>query len=219
MRNFQSVKNYPFKSAKTLAGRRILIGVTGSIAAVNTPLLVSELIKSGADVRCIITESASQFVSPLSLATLSRNRCYQDKDQWDPMETKPLHIALAEWAEIIVIAPLSASSLARWVNGLAEGLLTSVLLASEIPVIAAAAMNTAMWENIAIKRNWELLEHNLRVLKLPPTQGLLACDRIGDVRMISNDVIQLAIESSVLLAKYCLDLKYVSRDYFQQEIA
>ena len=131
------------EETQKLKGRKIHVIATGSIAAVKTPLLISNLIKIGAQVRCIVTPSASRLVSPLSLATLSRNRCYQDTDQWDPCRGKPLHIELSEWADLIAIAPLSASSLSRWVNGLGEGLAASVLLASEKPVIAAAAMKAA----------------------------------------------------------------------------
>lgn len=179
-------------------GRRILIAITGSIAAVKTPMIVSSLIKAGAEIRCVVTPSASRLVSPLSLSTLSRNRCYQDQDQWDPKESKPLHIELAEWAEIIVVAPLSASSLARWVHGLADGLLANILLASETPVIAAAAMNTGMWENISVKQNWAALDNFPRVIKLDPSKGLLACDRIGEGKMANTEVIQLAIESAFI---------------------
>ncbi len=181
-----------------LKGRRILVAACGSIAAVKTPLLISSLIKSGAEVRCVVTPSAAQLVSPLALATLSRNRCYQDKDQWDPNEPKPLHIELAEWAEIVVIAPLSASTLSRWTKGLAEGLLASVLLAAEVPVIAAAAMNTGMWRNSFIQNNWKLLQRNPNILPLVPSAGLLACDRIGEGRMVEIDLIQLAITSGII---------------------
>ena len=116
--------------------------------------------------------------------------------QWNPREARPLHIALSEWADFIVVAPLSASSLSRWVNGLSEGLAASILLAAEKPVIAAAAMNTAMWCNQAIKKNWAALENFSNVITLSPSEGLLACDRIGDGRMASPQLIQLAIESA-----------------------
>ena len=79
----------PFK------GKKILVAASGSIAAVKTPILVSRLIKRGAEVRCVITPSAARLVSPLSLATLSRNRCYQDEDQWNPQQARHLHIELA----------------------------------------------------------------------------------------------------------------------------
>ena len=181
-----------------LIGRRILIAVSGSIAAIKTPILVSALIKKGAQVRCVVTPSASKLISPVALASISRNRCYQDKDLWDSSEPRPLHIALAEWAEIIVVAPLSASSLARWTNGLADGLLASLLLASECPILAAGAMNTAMWRNNFVQKNLNLLKTNPSVLLLEPSSGLLACDRIGEGRMADPELIELAIESTFI---------------------
>ncbi len=182
---------------QSLKDRRILVAATGSIAAVKTPILISQLIKAGAIVRSVITPSASNLVSPLSLSTISRSKCFQDKDQWNPDQTQPLHIALAEWAEIIVIAPLSATSLARWVNGLGDGLLASLLLAFEGPVIAAAAMNTSMWINPAVVKNWEKLKVNKKVLTLAPSSGLLACDRVGDGRMVEPELIEIAINSVI----------------------
>ncbi len=186
------------EETQKLKGQKILVIATGSIAAVKTPLLVSNLIQVGAEVRCIVTSSAARLVSPLSLATLSRNRCYEDKDQWDPQREKPLHIELSEWADLIAIAPLSASSLSRWVNGLGEGLAASVLLATERPVIAAAAMNTGMWKNLAVKTNWQKLQQFPNVITLSPAEGLLACDRIGEGRMANSEIIQLALESATI---------------------
>lgn len=180
-----------------LQGRRILVAASGSIAAVKTPLLVSALVKAGAEVRCLITPSASQLVSAVALASLSRHRCYQDQDQWDPQQPRPLHVALAEWAELVIVAPLSATTLARWSQGLGEGLLASLLLACECPVIAAAAMNTGMWRHPAVRRNWELLGEDPRVLRLAPESGLLACDRVGDGRMAAPELIHLAAESAL----------------------
>ncbi|WP_320666449.1 bifunctional phosphopantothenoylcysteine decarboxylase/phosphopantothenate--cysteine ligase CoaBC [Prochlorococcus sp. MIT 1307] len=176
-----------------LKGRRLLVAACGSIAAVKTPILVSNLIKAGAEVRCVVTPSASRLVSPVSLATLSRNRCYQDEDQWSSKEARPLHIALAEWAEIVVIAPLSASSLSRWSQGLADGLLASLLVACECPVIASPAMNTGMWANKAVQKNWAAIKDNPKVMALSPSSGLLACDRLGDGRMVDPEFIQLSI--------------------------
>lgn len=181
-----------------LQGRRILVAVSGSIAAVKTPLLVSALVKAGAQVRCVVTPSAAQLVSAVALASLSRHRCYQDDDQWDPREPRPLHVALAEWAELVIVAPLSASTLARWAQGLGDGLLASLLLACECPVVAAAAMNTGMWSQPAVRRNWALLAEDPRVLRLAPESGLLACDRIGDGRMADPELIRLAAESALL---------------------
>ena len=190
-----------------LKGLRVLVAASGSIAAIKTPLLISRLIKAGAEVKTVITPSASNLISPLSLSTLSRNKCYQDIDQWNVNQTKPLHVELAEWAEIIVIAPLSASSLAKWSNGFADNLLASLLLAYEGPVIAAAGMNTSMWENIAVQRNWEGIKNRSKVLCLEPLTGLLACDRIGEGRMADPELIELAISSIKFQKEINGDLK------------
>ena len=181
--------------ASSLYGRRVLVAVSGSIAAVKTPLLVSALVKAGAEVRCLVTPSGAALVSPVALASLSRHRCYLEADQWNPKAPRPLHIELAEWAEVTIVAPLSASSLARWSQGSADGLLASVLLATEGPVIAAPAMNTAMWRHPAVQRNWLQIQEFPKVVPLLPTSGLLACDRVGDGRMADPTLIQLAAES------------------------
>ena len=165
-----------------------------------TPLLVSALVKAGAEVRCVVTQSAAELVSPVALATLSRQPCLQDADQWDAARPRPLHIELAEWSELVIVAPLSATSLARWVHGDGEGLLASLLLACECPVLAAAAMNTAMWQHPAVQRNWLLLQEDPRVLPLQPEGGLLACDRIGTGRMADPGQIELAAASALLQA-------------------
>ena len=175
-----------------LKGRRVLVAASGSIAAVKTPLLVSGLVQAGAEVRCLLTPSAEKLVSPVAMATLSRHRCYRDQDQWDPSRSRPLHIELAEWAELMVVAPLSATTLGRWSQGLADGLLASTLLACERPVLAAVAMNTAMWRHPAVQANWESLKRLPGVIPLSPTAGLLACDRLGDGRMADPIQIQLA---------------------------
>ena len=182
-----------------LKGRRVLVGASGSIAAVKTPLLVSGLVQAGAEVRCLLTPSAEQLVSPVAMATLSRHRCYRDQDQWDPSRSRPLHIELAEWAELMVVAPLSATTLGRWSQGLADGLLASTLLACERPVLAAVAMNTAMWRHPAVQANWESLQRLPGVIPLSPTAGLLACDRLGDGRMA--DPLQIELAAAALFSR------------------
>jgi phosphopantothenoylcysteine decarboxylase/phosphopantothenate--cysteine ligase len=137
-------------------------------------------------------------VSPVALACLSRQACCLDEDQWSHREPRPLHIALAEWAEVVLLAPLSATTLARWVHGLADGLVASILQACEAPVLAAPAMNTAMWESAAVRRNWRALQAQERVLAIPPEPGLLACDRRGDGRMADPLRLLLGLESLLL---------------------
>ena len=184
--------------ADPLKGRRVLVGISGSIAAVKLPLVVSALAKRGAEVRCVLTPSAAQLVSPVALASLSRQRCYLDADQWSHTAARPLHVELAEWAELVLLAPLSATSLGRWVYGLGDTLLASLLLATEAPVLAAAAMNTAMWSSPGVSRNWQNLQDFERVLPLGPGAGLLACDREGAGRMAEPESLLLALESLAL---------------------
>ena len=185
----------PAAALDPLAGRRVLVGISGSIAAVKLPLLVSALAKRGAHVRCVLTPSAAQLVSPLALASLSRERCHLDADQWSHTAPRPLHVELAEWAELVLLAPLSATTLGRWVHGLGDTLLASTLLATEAPVLAAAAMNTAMWSAPGVRANWEQLQAFERVLPLGPAEGLLACDRQGSGRMAEPELLLLALES------------------------
>ncbi|MDM7954388.1 MAG: bifunctional phosphopantothenoylcysteine decarboxylase/phosphopantothenate--cysteine ligase CoaBC [Cyanobium sp. CZS 25K] len=181
-----------------LSGRRVLVLISGSIAAVKLPQLVSALVQRGAQVRCVLSPSAEQLVSAVALASLSRSPCHVDADQWSHRAARPLHIELAEWAEVVLLAPLSATSLARWVHGMADTLLASTLMACEVPVLAAPAMNSAMWAAPAVRRNWRELQSWERVLPLEPGSGLLACDRVGDGRMASPELLLLALESVVL---------------------
>lgn len=166
-----------------LVGRRILVAVCGSIAAVKMPQLVSSLVQQGAQVRCVLSPKAEQFVSPLALASLSRQPCNLETHQWDPCQPRPLHVALAEWAELVVVAPLSSSTLARLVHGLADTLLSSTILATQAPLLTAPAMNTAMWEAPAVQANWRVLCQWPRLLPMAPTRGLLACDSRGMGRL------------------------------------
>ncbi len=193
----------------TLSRKKILVAITGSIAAVKAPILVSRLVKAGVEVKCVITQSAAKLVSPLSLSTLSRNKCYQDKDQWDDSQAKPLHIALAEWAELIIVAPMSATSLSKFTSGNADGLLASILLASQSQILIAAAMNTSMWENQAVKKNWNYVKTIDQVITLEPSEGLLACDRFGDGKMVNLDIIELALESAFI---YNTENKFLNKD-------
>jgi phosphopantothenoylcysteine decarboxylase/phosphopantothenate--cysteine ligase len=185
-------------SGDPLAGRRILVGISGSIAAVKLPQVVSALVQRGARVRCVLTPSAERLVSAVALASLSRHPCHLDADQWSHQAPRPLHVELAEWAELVLVAPLSATSLGRWVQGLGDTLLASTLLATEAPVVAAAAMNTAMWSAPAVLRNWQTLQAFGRVLPLGPAEGLLACDRRGAGRMAEPVQLLLALESLAL---------------------
>ncbi len=172
---------------------RVLIGVTGGIAAYKVCEIVSTLAKNGIEVRVILTASAEAFVSALTFATLSRNPAYSDRDFWQPTNGRPLHIELAEWADLFLIAPLSANTLAKLVWGLADNLLTNTVLASICPILVAPAMNTTMWESV--QNNWQNLLTNSRYIAIAPSDGILACDAVGTGRMTEPEVILNYIES------------------------
>ncbi len=173
---------------------KILLLITGSIAAVRIPLLVSQLVKDNYDVRCVISENAEKLIQPLSLSILSRNACILDKDQWSYLHSRPLHIDLCDWADFLIIAPLTATTLSKWVTGNADGLVSSILIANNKPIIVAPAMNSKMWLNQAVQRNYFILQDYPNVLLLKPSEGILACDEIGIGKIPPNDLIQLALK-------------------------
>ncbi len=173
---------------------KVLLLITGSIAAVRIPLLVSQLAKDNYEIRCVLSKNAEKLIKPLSLSILSRNPCILENDQWSDSQSTPLHVELNNWADVIIIAPLTATTLSKWVTGNAEGLIPSILIASVKSIIVAPAMNTQMWLNKAVKKNYENLENYENVLSLHPSEGLLACDAIGIGKIPPNDLIQLALE-------------------------
>jgi phosphopantothenoylcysteine decarboxylase/phosphopantothenate--cysteine ligase len=173
----------------------ILIGVGGGIAAYKVCDVVSTLAKSEAQVRVILTDGAQEFVTPLTFATLSRHSAYTDHDFWQPTHGRPLHIELGEWADVLLIAPLTANTLAKLAYGMADNLLTNTVLASTCPLLLAPAMNTDMWQQQPVQRNWSILQANPRCHPVGPGSGHLACDRIGTGRMAEPTQILAQIES------------------------
>ncbi len=180
---------------------KILLLVTGSIAAVRIPLLVSQLVKDNYEIKCVISENAEKLIQPLSLSILSRNACILDKDQWSYLHSRPLHIDLCDWADFLIIAPLTATTLSKWVIGNADGLVSSILIANNKPIIVAPAMNSKMWLNQAVQRNYLNLQDYPNVLLLKPSEGILACDQIGVGKIPPNDLIQLAIKFLIIQNK------------------
>lgn len=178
-----------------LQGKRVLIGIGGGIAAYKVCEVISTLFKAGAEVRVILTQSATEFITPLSVSTLSRHPAYCDRDFWQPNRSRPLHIELGEWAELLVIAPLTANTLGKLAHGLADNLLTNTVLASRCPILLAPAMNTEMWEQQSVQRNWQQLLQDPRYHRVGPEAGLLACDRVGTGRMAEPAELILAIQS------------------------
>jgi phosphopantothenoylcysteine decarboxylase/phosphopantothenate--cysteine ligase len=178
-----------------LTDKRILIGVGGGIAAYKVCQVVSTLAQAGAQVQVILTASAERFVTPLTFATLSRHRAYTDAEFWQPEHGRPLHIGLGEWAQVLLIAPLTANTLAKLTYGLADNLLTNTVLASTCPVLLAPAMNTDMWEQPAVQHNWDHIAQQLRYHLAPTGAGMLACDRSGPGRMAEPEQLLTHLQS------------------------
>ena len=174
-----------------LAEKRIVLGVSGGIAAYKACDLVSRLKKRGAQVRVVLTKHACEFVPPLTFETLSGNPAYTDAfDRKFEIE----HVALAKWADAMVVAPATANALAKMAAGIADDLLTTTLLAVTAPVVAAPAMNAAMWRHPATQANAALLRSR-GVRFVGPASGHLACgdDDVG--RMSEPEAIVEALDA------------------------
>jgi phosphopantothenoylcysteine decarboxylase / phosphopantothenate---cysteine ligase len=163
--------------------KRVLVGIGGGVAAYKVCEVISTLVKADIEVRAILTEAAQQFITPLTITTLCRHPVYTDKNFWAPIHERPLHIQLGEWAEVFLVAPLTANTLGKLALGLADNLLTNTILASTCPVLVAPAMNTAMWEQQSVQLNWAQLQQLKRIHSIGPGTGLLACDTVGAGRM------------------------------------
>ncbi|WP_346291081.1 bifunctional phosphopantothenoylcysteine decarboxylase/phosphopantothenate--cysteine ligase CoaBC [Sphaerothrix gracilis] len=177
------------------AAQRILLGVGGGIAAYKICEVASALAKQGVSVQAVLTEAAQRFVNPLTFSTLCRQPAYTDADFWQANRGRPLHIELGEWADIILVAPLTANTLAKLTYGLADNLLTNTLLASTSPVLLAPAMNTDMWQQATVARNWSQLCQDQRYHSVGPGAGRLACDRVGQGRMAEPEEILTYLQS------------------------
>ena len=174
---------------------QVLIGVGGGIAAYKVCEVISTLVQSGVEVRAILTTAAQEFITPLTLTTLCRHPAYTDPNLWQPTHPRPLHIGLGEWADVILLAPLTANTLAKLVTGFADNLLTNTVLASTCPILVAPAMNTTMWQQPAVQRNWHLLTQEDRYHTLGPDSGMLACDTVGAGRMSEPEAIVTYVKS------------------------
>lgn len=170
---------------------RIILGVTGSIAAYKAADLASQLTKAGHQVTCVMTKGAQEFVTPLTLGTLSKNAVITDlfaeKEGWQPG-----HIQLADAAELLLIAPASANTLAAMANGFAHDALTAIALATRAPSLIAPAMNGKMWQHPATQKNVETLR-GFGARFVEPTEGMLACGYEGVGRLAEVDTILQAV--------------------------
>ena len=174
-----------------LKGKKILLGISGSIAAYKAIFLTRLFIKAGAEVKVLLTPSARDFVTPLTLSTLSKNPVLSEifnEEQWEN------HVMLGRWADVMIIAPLSCNTLSKMANGLCDNLLMAVYLSATCPVLVAPAMDEDMWHHPSTQANLEKIKifgnHIIAV-----NSGELASGLIGEGRMAEPDAIFHFIEN------------------------
>jgi len=178
-------------------GKKILVGITGSIAAYKAIYLVRLLVKAGAEVKVVMTPSAKDFVSTLTLSTLSRNPVLVDlfdEQSWAN------HVMLGRWADAMVIAPLSCNTLAKMAHGLCDNLLLAVYLSATCPIAAAPAMDEDMWHHAATKENLKKIESFDNKI-IPVEKGELASGLHGDGRMAEPETIVQFLEDNFFSKK------------------
>lgn len=168
-----------------LHNKKILLGVSGSIAAYKAANLTRLLVKGGADVKIIMTSAAKDFITPLTLGTLSKNKVLSDlfdEDQWSN------HVMLGRWADVMLIAPLSCNTLAKMAHGQCDNLLLATYLSATCPVIVAPAMDEDMWHHPSTKKNLDILSSYGNHI-IPVDKGELASGLFGDGRMAEPEAI------------------------------
>ena len=178
-----------------LKGKKILVGITGSIAAYKAIYLIRLLVKAGAEVKVVMTPSAKDFVSTLTLSTLSKNPVLVDlfdEESWSN------HVMLGRWADIMIIAPLSCNTLAKMAHGLCDNLLLAVYLSATCPIAVAPAMDEDMWHHVATKENLKKIGSFGNKI-IPVEKGELASGLYGDGRMAEPETIVRFLEDSFFL--------------------
>lgn len=174
---------------------KLLIGITSSIAAYRLPNLISSLRKQDYEIKTMVTEHAKAFVAPQALAVMSQNPCLTDQDEWNNTE-HVLHIELAKWCDLFLIAPLSANTLAKIANGFCDNLLTSAVRAlGKKPLILAPAMNTAMWNNPVTAQHLKQCEQLYHLTLIPPIEKRLADGEEGIGGLAQDDTIMAVIRN------------------------
>jgi phosphopantothenoylcysteine decarboxylase / phosphopantothenate---cysteine ligase len=172
----------------------VLLGVCGGIAAYKSAELVRELQRRGADVRVIMTRAAQEFIQPLTFASLTGHKVFTDLLESPATSASIEHIAQAEWADIFLVAPVTANTLAKLAHGLADDFLSAAYLATQAPVIFAPAMNVNMWGHPATRANVLALEQRGHHF-VAPESGYLACGMTGDGRLADTEaIVRVALE-------------------------
>ena len=181
-----------------LSGKNILLGVTAGIAAYKSAILVRLFIKKGANVKVVMTPSAKEFITPLTLSTLSKNEVFSsftneedDNAQWNN------HVELALWADLLIIAPATANTMSKMVNGTCDNLLLAVYLSAKCPVYYAPAMDLDMYKHPTTLQSFDKLE-SFDNVQIPATEGELASGLVGLGRMAETEAIISFIANDIL---------------------
>ncbi|MDB5275370.1 MAG: phosphopantothenoylcysteine decarboxylase/phosphopantothenate/cysteine ligase [Ferruginibacter sp.] len=174
-----------------LKNKKILLGITGSIAAYKTAALVRLLIKAGAEVKIVMTPAAMNFVSALTLSTLSKNQVLSDLAENNSWSN---HVMLGRWADVMLVAPLSCNTLAKMAHGICDNLFTAVYLSATCPVIVVPAMDEDMWHHASTKNNLQIIQGFGNVV-IPVENGELASGLTGDGRMAEPETILKRLEA------------------------
>lgn len=181
---------------KSLTGKKIILGVTGGIAAYKSALILRELVSCGAEVKVVMTPAATQFITPLTLSTLSNNKVVVNifpEDQSAGSDYDTWHIEMAMWADLMLLAPATINTIAKIVNGFADNALTSVVAALRCPLIVAPAADTDMYKNPFTQENINKLE-KINAFVVDPEEGFLASGLQGPGRMASVNKLVDAVE-------------------------
>ena len=182
-----------------LENKNILLGVTGGIAAYKIATLASMLKKQKANVKVIMTENATKFITPMTFETLTANKVYTDTFDRN-FEFKVDHIELGKWADVFLIAPASADVIGKLANGIADDMLTTTALAMRCPIVVSPAMNTTMYENKIVKHNMmKLRTYGMEVIL--PASGHLACGDTGAGKMPEPEVLLEYIKKALYSEK------------------
>lgn len=175
-----------------LDNKKILVCVTGGIAVYKSAALTSKLVQAGAQVKVIMSESATKFVMPLTFQALSKNDVYIDTFD-EKIPGKIAHIELADWADVILVAPATANIIGKLANGIADDMISTTLLAATAPVMIAPAMNVHMYHHKAVQRNMAQLRED-GYLFMEPSEGYLACGYVGKGRLEEPETIVANLE-------------------------
>ncbi len=176
-----------------LTGRRIVLGISGGVAAYKAAYLARRLVEAGAEVRCVMTDSATEFVGAQTLAAVTGE--YPVLAFFDEAEVSP-HTALGQWSDAMVIAPATAATLAKLATGLSDNVMIATALAAEGPLVVAPAMHTEMWDKPSTQRNIATLEAD-GVTIVGPAEGALAGGDVGRGRLVEPEEIVQALEASL----------------------